>query len=48
MKKLKPTDVKEYVSKNIGFFHTARLESLSKLKLKKILLRKNPYLFIRP
>lgn len=45
MKKLKLNDVKEYVSQNIGTFHSARLESLSKLELKKILLRKNPYLF---
>jgi hypothetical protein len=45
MKKLNPKDVKEYVLKNIETFHTARLESLSKLQLKKVLLRKNPYLF---
>lgn len=45
MKKVNLNDVKEYVSKNIGGFHTARLESLAKLELKKILLRKNPYLF---
>lgn len=45
MKKLNLNDVKEYVSQNIGAFHSARLESLSKLKLKKILSRKNPYLF---
>ena len=45
MKKLHLNDVREYVSLNIGSFHSARLESLSNLKLKKILLRKNPYLF---
>jgi len=45
MKKLNPKDVEEYVSKNIGTFHTARLESLAKLELRKVLLRKNPYLF---
>lgn len=45
MKKLNLNDVKDYVSQNIGAFHSARLESLSKLELKKILLRKNPYLF---
>lgn len=45
MKKLKLDDVVEYVSQNIGSFHSARLESLSKLELKKILIRKNPYLF---
>jgi hypothetical protein len=45
MKKINSKYVKEYVSKNIGIFHSARLESLSKLQLKKVLLRKNPYLF---
>lgn len=38
-------DVADYVSENIGEFHKARLGSLSKLELKKILARKNPYLF---
>lgn len=45
MKKLNAQDVTDYVSKNIGNFHSARLTSLSKLELKKVLLRKNPYLF---
>lgn len=45
MKRLDLNDVKEYVSQNIGVFHYARLESLSRLELNKILLRKNPYLF---
>lgn len=45
MSKLNLGDVKEYVSQNIEGFHSARLNSLSKLELKKILLRKNPYLF---
>ncbi len=45
MKKLNLQDVTDYVSKNIGNFHDARLKSLSGLELKKILLRKNPYLF---
>ncbi len=45
MKKINLNDVKEYVAQNIGTFHSARLESLSRLELKKILLRKNPYLF---
>jgi hypothetical protein len=45
MKKLDLNDVKNYVLQNIGAFHSARLESLSKLELKKILLRKTPYLF---
>ncbi len=45
MNKLNLKDVVEYVEENVGSFHSARLESLSKLKLKKVLLRKNPYLF---
>ena len=38
-------DVKKYVETNIGEFHLARLNSLANLKLKRVLLRKNPYLF---
>ncbi len=38
-------EVRAYVEENIGSFHRARLESLAKLKLPKILKRKNPYLF---
>ena len=38
-------DIKSYVSENIIKFHQSKLESLKKLKLKKILKRKNPYLF---
>ena len=45
MNELNLNDVKEYVSGNIGSFHKARLDSLAKLELKKILKRKNPYLF---
>lgn len=45
MNELNLEDVKMYVSKNIGEFHSARLKGLEKLELKKILLRKNPYLF---
>lgn len=37
--------VKKYVEDNIGNFHKKRLESLDKLKLDKVLKRKNPYLF---
>ena len=37
--------VTDYVSSNIGIFHCKRLESLEKLQLKKLLRRKNPYLF---
>ncbi len=34
-----------FVENNIGDFHNARLKSIKKLKLKKLLKRKNPYLF---
>lgn len=44
-KALKPADIVAYVEKNIGKFHEARLKSLAGLKLNKILIRKNPYLF---
>jgi hypothetical protein len=37
--------VTEYVSTNIGGFHSARLTSLANLSLEKVLKRKNPYLF---
>ena len=39
------TQISKYVSDNIGKFHAARSESLSKLNLKNVLARKNPYLF---
>lgn len=45
MAKLDLDGVRAYVSQNIGTFHAARLNSLSKLEFKKILARKNPYLF---
>jgi len=45
MKKTKISDVKNYVEKNIGDFHSNRLQNLKKLKLNQILKRKNPYLF---
>jgi hypothetical protein len=45
MVSIKIADVGEYVENNIGSFHKGRLESLIKLKLVKILERKNPYLF---
>ena len=45
MKKIKISDVKNYVEKNIGDFHSNRLQNLKKLKLNQILKRKNPYLF---
>jgi hypothetical protein len=37
--------VKSYVSENIGLFHEKRIKSLDNLKLKRVLQRKNPYLF---
>ncbi|MBZ0179850.1 MAG: hypothetical protein K8F36_11200 [Melioribacteraceae bacterium] len=45
MEKLNLKNVRNYVQNNIGTFHLKRLESLEKLKLSKILMRKNPYLF---
>ncbi|MBC8183314.1 cytosolic protein [candidate division KSB1 bacterium] len=45
MQKLKINDVKKYVESNISTFHSKRLQNLEKLKLTKILKRKNPYLF---
>jgi len=45
MNPLNLTDIQRYVENNIGTFHKKRLESLEKLKLEKILKRKNPYLF---
>ncbi|MBS3943873.1 MAG: hypothetical protein KGZ42_00110 [Melioribacter sp.] len=45
MEKLKLDDVRKYVEDNIGTFHEARQKGLGKLKLSKLLLQKNPYLF---
>lgn len=45
MQSLNFKDIYEYVENNIGVFHDKRLKSLEKLKLDKILKRKNPYLF---
>ncbi len=38
-------EITAYIERNIQEFHRRRLESLAKLKLKKVLLRKNPYLY---
>ena len=38
-------EIVDYVQRNIGEFHRRRLESLGRLKLVKLLQRKNPYLF---
>lgn len=45
MKKLKLDNINKFVETNIGEFHATRLESLSKLELKRLLIKKNPYLF---
>ena len=45
MKPLNPDDVLKYVEDNIGTFHEKRIQNLDKLKLSKVLRRKNPYLF---
>lgn len=45
MNPLKLNDVVSYVEENIGDFHKRRAQNLRKLKLKTVLLRKNPYLF---
>ncbi|HEY6193399.1 MAG TPA: PmeII family type II restriction endonuclease [Bacteroidota bacterium] len=45
MRKLKLQDITQYAEKNIGTFHEIRIHSLERLKLSKVLKRKNPYLF---
>lgn len=45
MKKLNLESIEKYVEENISEFHLKRLKSLERLKLDKILSRKNPYLF---
>ena len=45
MKTLNLAVVKQYVEENIGTFHQKRIQNLDKLKLSKVLSRKNPYLF---
>lgn len=45
MKKLNLKDVTEYVERNIDTFHQKRIAGLNELKLKKVLSKKNPYLF---
>jgi len=39
------SEIVQFVEQHIGQFHASRLEALFKLRLKKILARKNPYLF---
>lgn len=45
MKKLDLSEVKNYVSSNIGSFHETRLRLIEEIDLKKIFRKKNPYLF---
>jgi len=45
IKELNLKDVLHYVEQNIGIFHKKRIQSLESLKLSKVLIRKNPYLF---
>jgi hypothetical protein len=45
MGKLSLLDVTKYVEENIGVFHQKRIAGLNELKLKKVLNKKNPYLF---
>jgi hypothetical protein len=45
MKKLNLKNVSQYVEDNIGTFHQKRIAGLNDLKLKKVLGKKNPYLF---
>lgn len=45
MKRLRRDDIVKFIEPNIGLFHKRRLDSLLGLQLKKVLRRKNPYLF---
>lgn len=45
MKQINLNDVTQYVEENIGIFHEKRITGLKKLKLQKVLAKKNPYLF---
>ena len=45
MPKVRLKDVLRYVASNIGAFHRKRILSLNDLQLKKVLRKKNPYLF---
>jgi hypothetical protein len=45
MGKITEGKIRKYIEQNIPAFHQRRLESLSGLKLKEVLKRKNPYLF---
>lgn len=45
MKSLSLKSVTKYVEENIDIFHKKRIDGLNDLKLKKVLKKKNPYLF---
>lgn len=45
MKQLNLKNVTQYVEENIGTFHQKRIAGLNDLKLKKVLGKKNPYLY---
>ncbi len=45
MSKVTLEEITKYAESNIGDFHQKKLENLEKLKLNRILARKNPYLF---
>jgi hypothetical protein len=45
MTPLNLSDVTQYVEQNIGDFHKQRLTKVADIKLKEVLLTKNPYLF---
>jgi Type II restriction endonuclease EcoO109I len=45
MNQIDIADVSKYVEENIGTFHQKRIAGLTDLKLKRVLGKKNPYLF---
>ncbi len=45
MKQLNLKEITQYVEENIGIFHQKRIAGLNALKLKKVLGKKNPYLY---
>ena len=45
MNELNLQDVVQYVGQHIATFHQKRIQSLDKLELSEVLMRKNPYLF---
>ncbi|OGF67954.1 MAG: cytosolic protein [Candidatus Fischerbacteria bacterium RBG_13_37_8] len=45
MRKIKKTELNDFINTNIQSFHDRRIENLKKLELKSILARKNPYLY---